>query len=51
MGSKIKTLLWAYRTELLTVIIVLLALSAAFQMGRLSVIYAGQSDFTIHDRR
>lgn len=53
MGSKIKTFLWAYLVDILTVLIVLLALSAAFQMGRLSVTYSGTSDFSItqHDSR
>lgn len=51
MGSKIKTFLWVHRTDLLTVLIVGLTVSAAFQMGRLSVQYGPETGFEIHASR
>ena len=49
--DKIKTWLWLHRTDILMVLILALTVTAAFQMGRLSVIYSGQSDFKIYDSR
>lgn len=52
MGSKIKTFLSLHRADILTVVLVLLTLSAAFQMGRLSVLLTtGESAFRIYDSR
>jgi divalent metal cation (Fe/Co/Zn/Cd) transporter len=50
MGSKIKAFLWGHRTDIFVVLIVLLALAATFQMGRLSVIFNGTSQFQVYDR-
>lgn len=50
MWPRIKTFLWVHREDFLIVCVVLLALLAAFQMGRLSVIYGAPSAFTIYDR-
>lgn len=45
--GKIKQWLWAYRAEITTVAILALTVLAAFQLGRLSVMYSGTSDFKL----
>lgn len=47
MWSKIKTFLWVQRQALLTIVILVLVALAAFQLGRLSLIYARPSDFNV----
>ena len=47
MWAQIKRFLWVRRTDLLTVLIIILVAVAAFGIGRLSVIYGHDSDFRI----
>jgi hypothetical protein len=49
MSFKIKHFLWARRTDLLTLLIIVLATLAAFQLGRLSVLTAQTTGFQIID--
>ncbi len=45
--GKIKQWLAAYRGEILIIVILVLTVTAAFQLGRLSIIYGSETQFEI----
>ncbi len=50
MGPKIKTFVAERGGDILAAISILLLAFASFQVGRLSVLYGGTSDFTVTER-